>query len=365
MQLYENTSLILKNAGGTNSGEVQWQCPSNIALIKYWGKHGLQLPKNPSISFTLSNAHTITRIVFAPKKDKKKGISLRFFFDDQPKPAFHPKIIKFIERLEKVFPFLMELELEVYSSNSFPHSAGIASSASSMGALALCFCSMAEQLFEEDLTTAAFFKRASFIARLGSGSASRSIFPYAAIWGTHHEVDGSSDLFSVPFEEGLHEVFKSFRDDILIVSKSEKSVSSTLGHALMDTNIFAEQRFLQAGRNLSTILPVLKAGDLETFGEITESEALALHALMMTSQPGFILMEPNTLEAIKRIRAFRKETNLPVYFTLDAGPNIHLLYPENIQETVQRFKEDQLRELCQDGKIINDEVGKGPEKQDL
>lgn len=359
---YADSSLVVKNANQALSGSTAWKCPSNIAIIKYWGKHGLQLPKNPSVSFTLTNAHTETSIRFSPKTESGASVALNFFFDGEPKPSFHPKILQFIERIKNIFPFLYELNLEIHSRNSFPHSAGIASSASSMSALAMCFCDMEQQLFGTLSETNEFLKKASYVARLGSGSACRSIFPYASVWGKHQEIPGSDDEFGIGYEQELHEVFHSFRDDILIVSQSEKEVSSTLGHALMDSNLFADQRFLQARQNMSELLPALKSGDLERFGEISEAEALSLHALMMTSSPSFILMAPNSLEAIARIRRFRKEKQLPVYFTLDAGPNIHLLYPSEIQHEIATFKKEQLQELCENQRILDDQVGHGPEK---
>jgi diphosphomevalonate decarboxylase len=362
MSDYTNSSLTVAQAQGPTSGSTAWRSPSNIAIIKYWGKHGLQLPNNPSVSFTLTNAHTETRVIYSPGKHAEEKIDLSFYFEGEAKPDFHPKIFQFIDRVKHIFPFLYELKLEIHSSNSFPHSAGIASSASSMSALAMCFCSMEQQLFGTLKNKEAFLQKASYISRLGSGSACRSVFPLASVWGKHSDIPGSDDEYGIGFEGQLHEVFHSFRDDILIVSKSEKEVSSTLGHALMDSNVFAGQRFLQARQNMSALLPALREGDLERFGEIAEAEALSLHALMMTSSPSFILMAPNSLEAIARIRRFRKERRLPVYFTLDAGPNIHLMYPSSIEQQVATFKNEQLQELCEGGQILNDQVGQGPEK---
>jgi diphosphomevalonate decarboxylase len=99
---------------------------------------------------------------------------------------------------------------------------------------------------------------------------------------------------------------------------------------------------------------------VETFGNIAENEALTLHAMMMASNPSYMLIEPNTVEMIKRIRAYRAETKEPLYFSLDAGPNINLLYPEEIIHNVVPFVESQLLPLCQDGKMIQDWVGEGP-----
>ncbi len=136
-------------AGYAFSGDIHWQSPSNIAIVKYWGKHGQQLPRNPSISFTLQAAYTETELSYVPRETAGEEISLDFFFEGQAQPAFAQKIVKFLGALatEEILPFLTQFHLTIHSANSFPHSAGIASSASSMSALALCLCSMEQELF--------------------------------------------------------------------------------------------------------------------------------------------------------------------------------------------------------------------------
>ena len=127
----------------------------------------------------------------------------------------------------------------------------------------------------------------------------------------------------------------------------------------MEGNPFAPLRYELADRNLGNLMKAFKEGDLETFGTIAEEEALMLHALMMTSHPSYILMEPNSIEAIKRVRNWRKEHAKPLYFSLDAGPNLHLLYPDDISAEVADFINKDLVELCQNGKVISDRVGLG------
>lgn len=337
---------------------IIWRSPSNLAIVKYWGKHGRQLPRNASISLTLENAFSETRLEYHEKSDNK-SISLDFFFEGQANEAFGNRILKFLNSVVGEFPFLFDYHLTIHSSNSFPHSAGIASSASSMSALALCLCQMEREVAYTLPAEEVFYRRASYFARLASGSACRSIYPYAASWGETQHIVGSSDEFATPFATDLHEVFKTFHDDILIVSKAEKSVSSSAGHELMEGNPFAPLRYGLADKNLGTLLAAMRNGDLETFGTIAEEEALMLHALMMTSQPSYILMEGNSIEAIKQVRAWREATGKPLYFSLDAGPNLHLLYPDEIVTEVQSFIKSDLAPLCQDGKWIADRVGKG------
>lgn len=341
-------------------GETSWRSPSNIAIVKYWGKHGLQLPNNPSISLTLSQAHTVTTLKY--RKKRGTGISIHFSFEGSENTGFKNRIAGFLESIEKYFPFINQLHLDIESANSFPHSSGIASSASGMSALALCLCEIERRLYPDILSVEEFEQKASFIARLGSGSASRSVFQYVSIWGRTAANESSSDLYGIDASQGMSDIFRTFHDDILIVSKAKKSVSSSVGHKLMDSNIFAETRYEQASKNLLEVYRAMQEGDVEKFGYIAEQEALVLHALMMCSEPSFILMEANTVEIIKRIRLFREKNNVPVYFTLDAGPNVHVLYPDSHRAEVQKFISTELSSLCEDGRIIQDMAGKGPKK---
>ncbi len=362
---YRNPGLVLEHAKAEAVGQIGWESPSNIAIIKYWGKHGRQLPKNASLSFTLSHSVTRTWLSYAPgNKDTGSGpIRLKFYFEDKPNLAFGQRVEKFFEGLLDIFPFLSELEIEIRTDNTFPHSSGIASSASGMSALAMALCALEHQLFGTLANESDFLQKASYIARLGSGSACRSVFPGLVVWGEHAAVQGSSDLFALPLgEDSIHPVFNTFHDDIILVSKGEKKVSSSIGHGLMDNNRYAENRYAEAREHFDKLLEYLAAGDVHGFGRIAEAEALSLHALMMTSNPPFILMEPASLAIIQQIQNFREETGLPVYFTLDAGPNIHLLYPDEIVTAVDAWLETVLIPTIGEFRIIKDRVGSGPRK---
>lgn len=334
----------------------EWSAPSNIALVKYWGKKAGQIPANPSLSFTLKNCKTITRIQ-AVKKDNNQEFSFDLLFEGEPKPSFRPKIQAFFERIEKYLPFLKEYHFAIDTQNTFPHSSGIASSASGMAALSVCLMSF-EKAINPEMTEDYFWQKASFLARLGSGSACRSLKGNAVVWGGHIDFRESSDLYGVAFEN-LHSNFTDCCDTILLVDKGEKQVSSTLGHDLMNGHPFAERRFEQAHQNLSKLKSVLEAGDWNAFITLVESEALTLHAMMMTSNPYFILMKPNTLEIINRIWSFRNSTKIPVCFTLDAGANVHILYPKQVADRVFQFIKDELVGYCQNGQYICDEIGGG------
>lgn len=356
--MYKNQTLQLSDLTFEPT-TIGWRSPSNLAIVKYWGKYGVQLPRNPSISFTLQNAYTDTKVTYAPKTNPSDQIEVDFFFENKPQPAFKAKIVKFLSSITDIFPFLLQIKLTIYSHNSFPHSAGIASSASSMSALALCLCSIERALFGTLKEEAAFLKKVSFISRLASGSASRSMYPIAAMWGELEGVENASNLYAIPVASEIHPVFHDYRDTILIASRGEKSVSSTAGHGLMEGNIYAESRYEQARNRCKALIDILKNGDLHAFGELAEDEALTLHALMMCSKPSYTLMRPNSLAMIEKVRAYRQETKQPLYFSLDAGPNLHLLYPASIEVDVLQFIKSDLVPLCENGEFIEDRVGQG------
>ena len=340
-------------------GKVGWQSPSNIALVKYWGKKGRQIPQNPSISFTLSECCTETFVQY----EKAEHFGFQFFFEGKENPAFGAKIEKFLVENQAFFPFINQLNLKVESRNTFPHSSGIASSASSMSAFLMCLLEIERSLsLSKGRPIDMVLRKASYFSRLASGSAARSVFPKMALWGATPYYKGSSDEYAVPLADDIHPVFKTFHDSILIVSGETKSVSSRAGHALMEGNPYAPARYVQANENIKNLLAALKSGDLDTFINITESEALQLHALMMCSNPSFILMKPNTLRIIEEVRTFRNETQIPLCFTLDAGPNVHLLYPDSEAEKVEIFIKRELLKYCNQGRWIADHVGDGPKK---
>jgi diphosphomevalonate decarboxylase len=341
------------------SGTIGWICPSNIALIKYWGKKPGQLPENPSLSMTLQEAWTMTTIsyTYVPGKTAKR---LRFRFEGKEAPNFEKRIASYLNGLESLLPFLSRSHLEIDSENSFPHSSGIASSASAMGALALCLVQMEEEL-TGPMDREQFWQKASFIARLGSGSAARSVYPQFAIWGKHKLYKNSSDEYAVS-PGACNETFMNTRDAILIVESGQKKISSSVGHSFMESNPFRKVRFKQARENLVLLHTAMKEGDWQGFITIMEEEALTLHGMMMTGRPGYVLMQPGTLSILKLIREYREASGYRLGFTMDAGANVHLLYADADARQVESFISTELTRFCEDGRVIWDKMGQGPEK---
>ena len=346
-------------ATDTMSGRVSWQCPSNIAFIKYWGKKENQVPSNPSLSMALSQSYTETTVEY----EFVETLSLpeiHFSFEGSTESLFEKRIKGFIQNRTKDIPLLAHLRLNIQSHNSFPHSAGIASSASAFGALALCLCSIEKKVTGFVSGEYGFFRKASFMARLGSGSASRSTYDGYVVWGETNDVPGSSDFFGMPFPFEIHPLLKDLHDSILVISSAKKTVSSSAGHDLMNNHPYATSRYQQARGNLSKLVRVLQSGDLDSFIKIVENEALSLHGLMMSSSDSFILVKPQTLSMIEKIKDYRLHSGIPVCFTLDAGPNIHLLYPDVYKGDIQDFVQSELTPFCEAGRIIHDCIGNGP-----
>jgi diphosphomevalonate decarboxylase len=333
---------------------AKWQAPSNIALVKYWGKIGNQIPANPSLSLTLSRSYSETSLTCSPSE----SLEVLFVFEGKENTKFAQKIKTFIESISEEWPFLKKIKFEVVSKNTFPHSAGIASSASGMAAFCLCLLDIAYQINSLNIDSL-FYIRASHLARLGSGSASRSLFGGLVEWGQDPIDSSFSDTHATALS-GIHPEFSHLQNAILIVSDEEKPISSREGHGRMGKHPFAESRYIQAKNHFHDLIKGLKTGDWNIVGPIIESEALSLHAMMLTSVNPYILLRPKTLELIELIKNFREESKLPVYFTIDAGPNLHVIYPESVKTKVQTFLENEARPLAL--AIIFDEEGHGPKK---
>ncbi|MEI7662432.1 MAG: hypothetical protein WCK34_09550 [Bacteroidota bacterium] len=151
----------------------------------------------------------------------------------------------------------------------------------------------------------------------------------------------------------------SLCDAILIVSSAKKEVSSSLGHRSMARHPYLDGRILQANENLQEALSALAGNDFEKLGYVAECEAMSLHALLMSAKPWIVLMQPATLGIIRHVVEARKN-GMPIFFTLDAGANVHILYPRDCSAEVENYIESVLSPFCEGGRVILDGCGKGP-----
>jgi diphosphomevalonate decarboxylase len=292
---------------------------ANIAFIKYWGQRDaeLRIPLNNSISMTLDAASTITTVQFHSEsgRDELTLNGQAAPEDGRVRAARHLDVIRDLAGIS--------LKARVESRNNFPTGAGIASSASGFAALTAAACKAAGLNRSMD--------ELSRMARLGSGSACRSIFGGFVEWeaGSTH-----ADSFAGPIAPPDH---WELADVIAVVSEEQKGVSSAAGQKLAQTSPFMEARLQVVNRSLPEMRRAIKEKNLRALGEIIEAEALSMHAVMMTSTPSLIYWNDGTVALLQAIRKWR-EAGLPAYFTIDAGPNVHII-------TERRYVPDVLEKL--------------------
>ena len=292
---------------------------SNIALAKYWGKRdaALNIPAVGSISITLDALSTDTSVAFDPALSADE-----LWLDDRMQPAGRAGTVLDLVR-ERAG---LDLRARVTSTNAFPTGAGLASSASGFAALAVAACAAAGI----DATP----RELSVLARRGSASAARSIFggyvelhagsaggnrPGAA--GGNQPGDGT-DSFAEPLLDAADWPLAVV---VAITDPGRKAVSSTEGmQATSTSSPFYAAWVDSAPAALDRMRAAILARDLETVGELAEHSCLALHSLMFTTRPALIYWNAATVAAIHAVRELRAG-GLPVYFTIDAGPQVKAL----------------------------------------
>ncbi len=282
------------------------QASPNIAFIKYWGNanHALRIPVNGSISMNLDGLFTRTTVSFQP------ALAL-----DELVINGHEVTGKGLERVSAILDIVRQaaginLRAEVISENNFPTGAGIASSAAAFAALALAATQAAGLAWSE--------RELSILARRGSGSACRSVPGGFVEWlpGSANE-----DSYAVSIAPPEH---WDLVDCVAIVSAGHKRTGSTEGHALAPTSPLQAARVADAPRRLDICRRAILARDFDALAAVVEHDSDMMHAVMMTSQPALFYWQPATLTVMDAVRAWRSQ-GLPVFYTVDAGPNVHVL----------------------------------------
>lgn len=289
----------------------------NIAFIKYWGNRddALRLPANGSISMNLDTLFTRTTVSFQP------SLAL-----DELVINGHAVTGRGLERVSSLLDLVraragIEMKAEVLSENNFPSGAGIASSAAAFAALALASAAAAGlALSEADL---------SRLARRGSGSACRSVPAGFVEWKAGAADEDSYAVSLAPPEHW------ELVDCIVIVSAGHKAIGSTEGHALAATSPLQAARVADSPRRLDLCRRAILQRDFQALAAVVELDSDMMHAVMMTSSPALFYWQPASLAVMAAVRQWRKE-GLPVCYTLDAGPNVHILCPREQAEVVDR-----------------------------
>ena len=278
----------------------------NIAFIKYWGNrdHKLRLPANSSLSMTLSGLETRTSVALMDEYEHDRLILNGLDISGEPLN----RVSSCLDHLRQKAGIHTFARIE--SVNNFPAGVGIASSASAFAALTFAAATaLGLQLSPREL---------SIIARLGSGSASRSMYGGYVIW---HRGQSSDDSFAEQLAPPDH---WDLVDLIAIVSEQHKSTGSSRGHMLADTSPLQEARVADAPRRIEICKEAILARDFETLASIIELDSNLMHAVMLTSTPTLFYWQPATLEIIHAVNILRGE-GFEVCYTVDAGPNVHCL----------------------------------------
>jgi diphosphomevalonate decarboxylase len=292
----------------------------NIALIKYWGNRSeaLRLPANGSISINLAGLETRTTVTWhtAPRTPHD---SLTLNGSPITGPGLD-RVSAFLDLVRRMAGF--DFRAGVVSGNNFPAGAGIASSASAFAALALAAAKAAGlNLPEAEL---------SRLARRGSGSACRSVPGGFVEWKKGR---GNADSFAVSIAPPE---YWPLVDCIAIVSTAHKSIGSTEGHALAATSPLQAARVADAPRRLDICRAAILQRDFAALAGITELDSTLMHAVMMTSTPPLFYWQESTLAVMQAVRAARAQ-GLPACYTVDAGPNVHIICEKAAAEETARL----------------------------
>ncbi|MEE8567072.1 MAG: diphosphomevalonate decarboxylase [Anaerolineales bacterium] len=288
----------------------------NIALIKYWGNrdHELRLPSNGSISLTLGGLETRTTVTF----DETLPSERLTVDGSQPNNSALVRVSEHLDRIRHLAGIHTPARVE--SRNNFPTGVGIASSASAFAALTLAGTAAADLSLNP--------KELSRLARLGSGSACRSIFGGYVEWyvGETH-ADSHAEPLAPPEHWDLIDL-------IAVISREHKGIGSTQGHTLADTSPLQSARVTDALRRLNICRDALLHRDFPTLASVVEQDSNLMHAVMFTSIPALIYWSPTTIEVMQAVTTWRAE-GLEVCYTIDAGPNVHCLCTKQYADQVE------------------------------
>ncbi len=302
--------------------------PANIALSKYWGKRisALNVPANSSVSISLGHLGARTHISTLKAGDRDEiilnGTRLA------PDSDIALRTASFLEEFRRAgYNYFFRLS----SETNLPIGAGLASSAAAFAALVLAL----DDLFAWNLDR----RRASILARLGSGSAARSVYTGFVVWHAGTAPDGM-DSYAEPLDSDWPELALG----LVIVSSRRKHIGSRSGmeHTRSTSPLYAAW-VKQAESDFQTICDALRKKDLTKLGETAEANALMMHAAMLAARPPIIYWSPATLRVIQQVHRLRREEQIPIYFTIDAGPNVKLIFEAQQSAAVKRvFPESEI-----------------------
>ena len=325
--------------------KVTVQSPANIALIKYWGqtKQNIFIPRNNNISMTLSGCQTITTIERSPEF-KEDTIELYNGIGYSPLSKETHKGKKAYEQIERIRKMSGAKDnVHIRSKNTFPSDAGIASSASGFSALTGALLLAFDQKEKFDDKTE-FSKE---VRLCGSGSAARSVHGGFVELRTGSSHDESYAM------QIADEKYWDLVDIVAVVNADKKKISSSEGHAAVDSSPYYKTRLEEMQPRIETTRRAILNKDISKLGPATEEDAISLHIVMMTSKPPSYYWEPGTIAVMRSIMELRETDALQAYFTIDAGANVHVICEkkdakkvEKLLKTIEFVKDTIYNEPC-------------------
>lgn len=311
---------------------------SDIALVKYWGKKDeiLRLPENGSISLILSGLDTVTTVEFDEKLAQDEVI-----IQGESEEGEARRVSKHLDRIRKLAG--KEVFAKVVSQNTFPKGTGLSSSGSGFAALTIAATKALNLHLSE--------KKMSILARQGSGTACRCVCGGIVEWKDGETSDTSYSQTIFPAD------YFDIRDVVAIVDEGKKLISSTQGHALVNTGPFYKIRQSKIRAKIEAVRESLNEKNFDKLGALVESEALEFHSILLTSQPPMIAWYPGSLEVMLAVQAMRRE-GVRAYFTINTGFNVHVLTLPEFEDQVV----DRLEKLSLVKKTIKAKIGEKPEE---
>ncbi|MGX4645080.1 diphosphomevalonate decarboxylase [Holzapfeliella sp. JNUCC 80] len=281
---------------------------TNIALIKYWGKKNQHfiLPYNSSLSMTLDAFYTDTTVEFS-----SDFTTNQFYLNGElVKDEMAERVFNHIHKIKTLLNQSDMPHFTVTSTNHVPTAAGLASSSSGFAALtAATVKAMGIDLSKSEL---------SRLARLGSGSATRSLFGGFAMWSTGNDLTSVGSAIDEHPEMDLHLL-------AIETNGARKKIPSRSGmQNTVETSAYYDAWVEKAKNDLDLMTYAIKQNDFELLGKVAENNAMAMHATNLAAVPSFTYFEPDTLVAVQTVQELR-DNGVSCYYTLDAGPNLKIL----------------------------------------
>ena len=299
------------------------EAPSNIALIKYMGKHGVNLPCNKSLSYTIDRFTSRVELEIIDGKDDKfaplemvghLGLNISEFGVQ--------KFLKHLAYLKLVFG--CGYKFLVKSANNFPNDTGIASSASSFAALTMCAIQAFCDIQKTDMPSASEMSK---LSREGSGSSCRSFFRPWAVWDNDRAY-----AIDLPMSNLKHR--------LALIDSSPKKVSSSAAHAEVRSSLLFNGRAERAERRFSDLVKAIEEQDWHKMFVISWQEFFDMHAMFYTSRSPFWYMTPETMNILQKVQQYWDEHKDGPVVTVDAGPNIHFLWRQDQDDMLDDFFEN-------------------------